>query len=229
MPVTRKIFRRCLVLMFAAIFLASPHINGRGDGEAASVKNSADSVYSAVRTENDPESAVSPAQALSICSQHAPKCPLTAAGWPGEPDGWQHTGKRWIWVPGTPNIFGREVVWEYSQPYAGTTPAYYGQREDHYADQTNPSVPPVTYDWERWMQDGDNFRLMQLGSKTEAQSYLVGEADCSSGIFYPVVDHTAAIIPTPLCTPIAGAPAPAVGILQHTWPSSGAIRFPRSG
>ncbi len=103
-------------------------------------------------------------------------------------------------MPGTPNIFGREVVWEYSQPYAGSTPAYIGQREDHYADQTNTTLPPVTYDWERWMQAGDNFRLMQLGSESEAASYLVGEADCSSGIFYPVVDHSMPYYYTPMHT-----------------------------
>jgi hypothetical protein len=202
MPVMRIYSRRCLVLFLALLFLASPPLNAKGENIEIPLekKYSADSARSVVKTENDPESPANPTQALTICSQHAPKCPLTAPGWPGEADGWQRTGKKWTWVPGTPNIFGREVVWEYSQPYAGSTPAYLGQREDHYADQTNPALPPITYDWERWMQVGENFRLMQLGNKNEAASYLVGEADCSSGIFYPVVDHSQPYYYTPMYT-----------------------------
>ncbi len=146
--------------------------------------------------------------ALSICSQHAPKCPLTAAGWPGEPDGWQYTGKKWIWVPGTPNIYDRQAVWEYSQPYTGSTPEYIGQREDHYAacsgDPADCSLVsgthPVTYDWERWLQEGDNYRVMQLGNVSEAEAYLLGETDCTSGIIYPVVDHQQPFASTPMYT-----------------------------
>jgi hypothetical protein len=147
-------------------------------------------------------------QALSICSQHAPKCPLTAAGWPGEPDGWQYTGKKWLWVPGTKNVFNRTAVWEYSQPYSGSTPAYFGQREDHYASCSGDSqvcsfcsgTPPVTYDWERWLQVGNNFKVMQLGNLSEEESYLIGDVDCSSGIFYPVVDHSTPYYYTPMYT-----------------------------
>ena len=151
--------------------------------------------------------------ALSICSQHAPKCPLTAAGWPGEPDGWQYTGKKWIWVPGTPNVYDRQVVWEYSQPYSGSTPEYFGQREDHYAscsgDPADCSLVsgthPVTYDWERWLQEGDNFRVMQLGNISEEEAYLLGETDCTSGIIYPVVDHLQPFASTPMYTDRWGA------------------------
>ena len=202
MPSSRIRLRMSLVLVLAFIILGLPQTLGQGSGKDSldNKNNSVASVYFVANQNTQSGSTASPTQALSICSQHAPKCPLTAPGWPGEPDGWQRTGKKWTWVPGTPNIFGREVVWEYSQPYAGTTPAYIGQREDHYADQTNPAVPPITYDWERWMQVGDNFRLMQLGNKTEPASYLVGEADCSSGIFYPVVDHSLPYYYTPMYT-----------------------------
>lgn len=192
--------RQSLLLMLMSLILVLPQSLGRSSGEQ-SLHNKNNSAHFAVNKVAQADPVNSPSQALSICSQHAPKCPLTAPGWPGELDGWQYTGKKWTWVPGTPNVFGREVVWEYSQPYAGTTPAYVGQREDHYADQTDTSKPPVTYDWERWMQVGENFRLMQLGSKSEAESYLVGEAaDCSDGIFYPVVDHNLTYTHTPMYT-----------------------------
>lgn len=135
---------------------------------------------------------------LSICSQHAPKCPLTAAGFPGETGDWQFTGKKWTWVPGTPNKFDRLVVWEFSQPYSGSTPEYFGQREDHYT--LDPDDPLKTYDWERWLQEGDNFRVMQLGNKSESEAYLIGDTDCSSGLFYPVVDHQMPFFTTPMFT-----------------------------
>ncbi len=145
---------------------------------------------------------------LSVCSQHAPKCPLDPATWPGEPDGWQYTGKKWTWYPYTINRFNRQTIWEYSQPYAGETPEYFGQREDHYSDYTNspdeyPLVKgraPKTYDWERWMQVGDNYKVMQLGNNRETKSYLLGETDCETGIFYPVVDHTTPYFYTPMFT-----------------------------
>lgn len=135
---------------------------------------------------------------LSICSQHAPKCPLNPAGWLGELGGWQYTGKKWTWVPGTPNRYDRQVVWEFSQPYAGTTPEYFGQREDHYT--LDPDDPLKTYDWERWSQEGDHFRVMQLGNKSESEAYLIGDTDCSTGLFYPVVDHQMPFYSTPMFT-----------------------------
>jgi hypothetical protein len=146
--------------------------------------------------------------AISVCSQHAPKCPLDPDNWVGEPDGWQFTGKKWTWYPYTLNRFNRQTIWEYSQPYAGDIPEYAGQREDHYSDYTNspdeyPLVKgraPKTYDWERWAPVGDNFRVMQLGNKNESQSYLLGETDCSSGIFYPVVDQDHPYFFTPMFT-----------------------------
>ena len=138
------------------------------------------------------------AEPLSICSQHAPKCPLSPAGWLGEPGGWQYTGKRWTWVPGTPNKYDRLVVWEFSQPYSGSTPEYFGQREDHYT--LDPDDPLKTYDWERWLREGDNFRVMQLGNKSESEAYLIGDTDCSTGLFYPVVDHQTPFFSTPMFT-----------------------------
>ncbi len=149
-----------------------------------------------------------PSKLLSVCSQHAPKCPLDPENWPGEPDGWQYTGKKWTWYPYTINRFNRHTIWEYSQPYMGTNPVFAEQREDHYSDYTNspdeyPRVQgrkPKTYDWERWMPVGDNFKVMQLGSSSEMKSYLLGETDCSTGIFYPVVDHTHPYFSTPMST-----------------------------
>ncbi|MGW8249814.1 MAG: hypothetical protein ACWGO1_04165 [Anaerolineales bacterium] len=134
--------------------------------------------------------------------------PGNPQNWPGEPDGWQYTGKKWTWYPYTLNRFNRQTIWEYSQPYQGSNPEYAGQREDHYSDYTNsPDEYPVvkgrapkTYDWERWMPVGDNFKVMQLGNNSEARSYLVGEMDCSTGIFYPVVDHTQPYFYTPMFT-----------------------------
>jgi hypothetical protein len=139
---------------------------------------------------------------LSICSQHAPKCPLNAAGFPGEEGGWQFTGKKWTWVPGTRDL-NRPVVWEFSQPYQGTTPEYYGQCEDHYT--LDPDDPDATYDWERWLQVGDNFKVMQLGSISESEAYLIGDTYCSTGIFYPVVDHLMPFFSTPMFTNRWGA------------------------
>ncbi len=154
-------------------------------------------VESAASRQPVPNQQASP-EPLSICSQHAPKCPLTAAGFPGEAGGWQSTGKKWTWVPGTPNKFDRQVVWEFSQPYAGSTPEYLGQREDHYT--LDPDDPQKTYDWERWLQEGENFRVMQLGNKSESEAYLIGDADCSTGLFYPVVDHQMPFFSTPMFT-----------------------------
>jgi hypothetical protein len=53
--------------------------------------------------------------AISVCSQHAPKCPLDPDNWVGEPDGWQFTGKKWTWYPYTLNRFNRQTIWEYSR------------------------------------------------------------------------------------------------------------------
>lgn len=186
--------RKALLLLISLVTIslsASSLVAGQSDGYTDTPQRniSANSVLSVVDNETAP--------AISICSQHAPKCPLTAASWPGEPDGWQYTGKKWIWVPGTKNVFNRTTVWEYSQPYSGSTPEYQGQREDRYASCSGDpqdcsffnGTPPTTYDWERYMQVGDNFKVMQLGNFNEAESYLIGDVDCESGIFYPVVDH----------------------------------------
>ncbi len=199
------------ISLFLLAFVRAASLQGEGS-QIPDISSSADSVYSAVRTEIDPKSDVSPAQTLSICSQHAPKCPLTAAGWLGEPDGWQYTGKKWIWVPDTRDL-NRSVVWEYSQPYSGSTQEYFGQREDHYAfcsgDPDDCSLiggtKPVTYDWERWLQVGDNFKVMQLGVESENESHKIGDVDCDSGIYYPVVDHTTPYAYTPMYSDISGA------------------------
>lgn len=131
---------------------------------------------------------------INICTQHAPKCPLDESSWAGEPGGWQYTGKKWTRHSGTPS--GRNIIWEWSRPYAGATPEYIGQRENHYSDFTNvPSespdfvTAPYTYDWERWELGPDNNIFHQYGRPTESESWHIGETNCTSGVYYPVTDH----------------------------------------
>lgn len=148
---------------------------------------------------------------IDICTQHAPKCPLDPATWQGEPDAWKQTGKKWTWYPDTP-YNGREIVWEYSYPYSGSNPAYSNQREDHYADYTNSpdeypvvtGTAPVTYDWERWISVDDSFKLLQFGRPSEGESHNIGESDCESGVYYPVVDHNIRYAHTPMATTAYG-------------------------
>lgn len=145
-----------------------------------------------------------PLDAIDICSQHAPKCPLDEAGWPGAPGEWQYTGKRWTRHSGTPA--DRTIIWEWSRPYTGTNPAFLGQRENHYSDFSGlPGASPVftgtgplTYDWERWEPTTGNFIFHQYGRATEQESMSIGEADCDSGVFYPVIDHTVDHAYTPM-------------------------------
>ncbi len=160
-----------------------------------------------VRT--DPAQTTPPTtEPLSVCSQHAPKCPLDAARWPGPEGEWQYTGKKWTWYNRTPGYKNRLIVWEYSQPYQGETEAYRDHREDHYSDYTrSPDGWPFesgraaqTYDWERWIEAGDNYLMMQFGQKSEAESYLVGVDGCESGLPYPVVDQSHPYFYTPMFT-----------------------------
>ncbi len=139
---------------------------------------------------------ITPSTFIDICTQHAPKCPLDEATWPGAPGEWQFTGKRWVKNSGTPP--GRDVIWEWSMPYSGTNPAFAGQRENHYADySSNPtgspdfsaSVDAYTYDWERWIIEPNNLRWMQMGNVDENASMSLGESDCVNGAYYPVIDH----------------------------------------
>ncbi len=149
------------------------------------------------------------ASVVSICSQHAPKCTLTEENWPEDTDAWQFTGKKWLWDPRTPNRFNREVVWEWSAPYAGDNPDYAAHREDHYSDYTNtpdgypnvPGEPPKTYDWERWVIDEQgNYKLLQFGNHDEDASYLVGQTSCEDGLYYPVLEYTHPYAYTPMYT-----------------------------
>lgn len=147
-----------------------------------------------------------PSEPLSVCSQHAPKCPLKAANWPGPEGEWQYTGKKWTWYNRTPKFKNRITVWEYSQPYQGEVEAYKDHREDHYSDYTrSPDGWPFvegraaqTYDWERWIAAGENYLMMQFGQESEAESYLVGVNDCESGLPYPVVDQEHPYFFTPM-------------------------------
>ncbi|MCI0519618.1 MAG: hypothetical protein L0Z70_05105 [Chloroflexi bacterium] len=143
------------------------------------------------------ESGRSQTAAIDVCGQHPPKCPLDEKAWPGEAGGWQYTGKKWRWYPRSARYKNRIIVWEWSAPYMGENPDYAGDREDHYADFTaQPDAVPIdlgrkskTYDWERWRQEPGNYRMMQIGNAPEKKSYLVGESDCDSGMYYPVVDE----------------------------------------
>lgn len=142
---------------------------------------------------------------IDICSQHAPKCPLDEAFWSGEPGAWQYTAKQWQRHTGTPS--GREIIWEWSTPYGGSNEEYAGYREDHYADFTDvPTASPgfsdsqdLTYDWEVWQPAAGNFLFHQYGGSSEAESLRIGEVDCESGVYYPVVDHRVKQAWTPLC------------------------------
>lgn len=142
--------------------------------------------------------------AIDMCTQHAPKCPLNEETWVGEPGAWQKTGKKWQWLSTTPS--GKNVVWEWSMPYAGSNPAYDGQREDHYADHTDaPDTSPVftttdpyTYDWERWEPVEANYLFHQYGRASEAEAFHIGETDCESGVYYPILDHNVGYAYTPM-------------------------------
>jgi hypothetical protein len=141
---------------------------------------------------------------IDICSQHAPKCPLDEDNWAGEPGAWQYTGKKWQLHTNTPS--GRNVIWEWSRPYAGPNPAYAGQRENRYSDFTaapdaSPDFAgtgPFTYDWERWELGESNNIFRQYGRPTESESWNIGEDDCESGVYYPVVDDSLAYAYTPM-------------------------------
>jgi hypothetical protein len=152
-----------------------------------------------------PDSTITPSGVLTStlpidpCSQHAQICPLEAATWAGEPDAWQITGKKWKHDPNTPIGIGIGIMWEWSEPYSGANPDYIGSRTNPYANFTTmpeayPLLPgdwsALIYDWERWKDVGGIHRMFQYGAPSEALSNQVGESDCSSGINYPVTDHT---------------------------------------
>jgi len=141
---------------------------------------------------------------INFCSQHANKCPLNEASWPGEEDAWNYTGKKWIWHPDTTT--GRNVIWIWNRPYVGSNPAYEGQREAHYSDFTSApnespdfkGSAPFTYDYERWEPVEDNQKLHQYGWSTEAESWVIGETDCEMGVYYPVINHQVSYDYTPM-------------------------------
>ena len=141
---------------------------------------------------------------INFCIQHANKCPLDEQTWSGEADAWNYTGKKWIWHEDTPSE--RNVIWIWNRPYVGPTQAYEGQREAHYSDFTSApndspdfmGSAPYTYDWERWEPFKDNQRLHQYGRGTEFESWIIGETDCETGIYYPVIDHLQAFDSTQL-------------------------------
>jgi len=141
---------------------------------------------------------------IDICSQHAQVCPVDADSWAGELLGWQTTGKRWQRDINTPVDI--EVMWEWSFPYTGNNPDYVNHRENPYADFSDlpddypiiTGTPATIYDWERWDVVGDNYKLYQFGNNTEARSPFVGDVDCQSGVYFPVVDYDLPYAYTPM-------------------------------
>jgi hypothetical protein len=160
------------------------------------------------------QAAPAPIIPLDVCQQHPQVCPLDAATWVGEPNGWQTTGRTWVRHSATSaNAPGFSRVWQWSEPYSGTNPAFLGYRQNPYADYSasplsfpaDPGFDPAIYDWERWQADGDNWRLYQYGVHDEALALYVGESDCASGVLYPVVDGDHPYAYSPLSVQRAGA------------------------
>lgn len=142
---------------------------------------------------------------INICTQHPMICPLEANTWPGDPGAWLYTAKRWQWMSFTPND-PVKTIWQSSEPYKGSNPAYQSYRENHYTDYTNtpdlyplvPGTPPVIYDWELWIPTNGNYKLHRYGRPNEQESFFVGTPDCFSGIYYAAVDHTRPYAMTPM-------------------------------
>jgi hypothetical protein len=145
---------------------------------------------------------------IDICSQHAPKCALDEDTWAGEEGAWQFTGKKWVWHSGTPK--DRKIAWEWSRPYPGSNPDYIGKRENHYsnfskAPNDSPDfwgTGPYTYDWELWLPEESNNRFLQYAGHTEYDAYHIGEHDCESGVYFPVIDQDVDYAYTPLAVQV---------------------------
>jgi hypothetical protein len=141
---------------------------------------------------------------LNICLQNPAKCPLNQAMWPGEPDAWQRTGRKWRRHSGTPA--GAEVIWEWSAPYAAPTPEYMGYRENYYEDFSNtpdtypvaPGPEPVSFAWALWEPKGDDYILRKYGGPAEEDTGIVGYPDCESGLYYPIVSQDLRYTYTPM-------------------------------
>ncbi len=165
--------------------------------------------------------APNPPTPIDICSQHAPKCPLTEANWPEANDDWQQTAKRWQRLSFSKP--GKEVIWEWSAPYLGSNPIYSGQRENHYTDYSSaPSLSPsfqregYTYDWERWSFTTGNQRFHQYGGPSEAATGKIGETNCTEGVFFPVIDETVDYVYTPMAADhLEGSCAPGGYIVTY--------------
>lgn len=142
---------------------------------------------------------------IDICSQHAPKCPLTAATWPEANDDWLYTAKQWQHLPFSAE--GLDVVWEWSAPYMGSNPLFDTYRENHYTDysQTPNDSPNFvrderTFDWERWSFISNNLLLHAYGGATEEVVGTIGETNCTDGLFYPVIDHQTQYVSTTMAS-----------------------------
>jgi hypothetical protein len=151
-----------------------------------------------------------PEPPINICTQNPAKCPVDESTWPGEPDAWKVTGRKWQWHSGTPSGIG--VIWEWSAPYAGTNPAYSGQRENHYDDYSNTpdgypivtGTAPIPFSWARWEPVSDNYILHQYGGTSEELAFSVGESDCDTGIYYPITGPDVAYAYTPMSVVLTG-------------------------
>lgn len=141
---------------------------------------------------------------IHICTHNPAKCPVDKDTWPGEPDAWQRTGRKWQKHSGTPGEI--EVVWEWGAPYSGSNPEFANDRDNYYADYSNTpdaypiitGTAPVPFAWARWELADDNYILHQFGNPREELADTVGALDCESGLTYPVISHDVEYSYTPM-------------------------------
>jgi hypothetical protein len=141
---------------------------------------------------------------IHLCAHNPAKCPVYKDTWPGEPNAWQRTGRKWQKHSGTPGEI--EIVWEWSAPYSGSNPEYANDRDNYYVDYSNTpdtypiitGTAPVPFAWARWEVADDNYILHQFGNPQEELADTVGALDCESGLYYPMVSHDVEYSYTPM-------------------------------
>lgn len=184
-----------LIIAIVVLFSPSKQVSGSGD-HADAVETGGPLLLAAAGGRSDPMySTIDGTRHVDICSQHPQICPLDPDTWQGEPDAWLYTAKKWQRHTDTPS--GINVMWESSFPYSGSNPVFVDHRENHYTDYTNTpdeypvvtGTTPIVYDWERWAPIDDTYKLEQFGKSTERLSPFVGETDCDSGLYFPLIDH----------------------------------------
>jgi len=145
-----------------------------------------------------------------FCEQHTQICPVDDSTWQGEKEGWQFVGRRWHAMSSTPAA--QKVIWEWSRPYTGNTAAYKGFREDHYSDFSDApdeypkptAIKTRAYEYELWKPQDNQLRQIRYAGKTEAETHLVGDSDCNSGLLYPVTNQSQTFTVTSLAVFING-------------------------